>query len=321
MQKLREIDLPQFSPYSGKYIGYGIEKGKLSVDVSYHIEDGALTAENNVFLDQLTLGERVPSENAVSLPLELAIALLKNRRGEIDLHLPVKGSIDDPQFGNFGDIILDAFFNLITRAVTAPFALLGSMLSQDEQLSEIAFSPGSVVIGAKAADRLEALAEILKERPALRLDITGSIDRVRDYEGLQRVNLQRLVVAQKLADDAKKGQSGGTFEATELTPEEYSKYLEVVYKAGDFEKPTNFLGLTKSQPDQEMEQLLLAHITVGGDQMQELARDRAVAAQYWLMENGEIDSERLFVTGTVQSGDTADTADNNQGSRVLFAIK
>lgn len=318
--KAQEIDLPPFSPYSGKYVGYGIEKGKLSVDVHYHIENGALTAENNVFLDQLTLGERIKSEEAVSLPLELAIALLKNRRGEIDLHLPVKGSMDDPQF-SLGGIILDAFVNLITRAVTAPFALLGSMLGQDEQLSEIAFAPGSVAIETKAAGRLETLAQILKERPALRLDITGSMDPVKDYQGLQRVNLQRLVVAQKLADDAKKGQSGGTFKATELTPEEYSKYLEIVYKAGDFEKPTNFLGLTKSLPDQEMEQLLLAHINVGNDQMLELAHDRAVAVQYWLMENGEIASERLFVTGTVQSGDTVDTADNNQGSRVLFAIK
>lgn len=314
--KAKEIDLPSFSPYSGKYIGYGIEKGKLSVDVHYHVKEGALTAENNVFLDQLTLGARVNSEEAVSLPLELAIALLKNRHGEIDIHLPVKGSIDDPKF-SLGGVILEAFVNLITRAVTAPFTLLGSMLEQDEELSEIVFSPGSAVIEIDAENRLQALSQILNDRPALRLEIAGHIDPTRDYEGLKQMRLQRQIVAHKLTADAKKGETRGAFAETELTPDEYSKYLEVEYKAADFEKPANFLGLTKTLPDQEMEQLLLQHATVSADEINELAQDRALAAQSWLLEKGGITGDRVFVTGVMQSGNTI----NGKGSRVVFTLK
>lgn len=314
--KAKAIDLPSFSPYSGKYIGYGIEKGKLSIDVQYRVEDGELTAKNNVFLDQLTLGSRVESEEALSLPLELAIALLKNRQGEIDIHLPVKGSLDDPRF-SLGDIILEAFVNLITRAVTAPFALLGSMLGEDVELSEIMFSPGSAVIEAEAENRLQALSQILSDRPALRLEIAGHIDPAIDYEGIKQMQLRRQIITHKLADDAKKGETGGTFAEVELTPDEYSQYLEVEYKAADFEKPTNFIGLTKTLPDQEMEQLLLQHATVSADEMNELARNRALAAQSWLLEKGGIAGDRIFVTGAMQNGN----AMNDKGSRVLFTLK
>ncbi|MDR4513545.1 DUF748 domain-containing protein [Nitrosomonas sp.] len=311
--KAKEIDLPQFSPYSGKYVGYAIEKGKLSVDVHYHVEKGTLTADNNVFLDQFTLGKRVDSEEAVSLPLELAIALLKNRRGEIDIHIPIKGSIDDPQF-SLGSIILDAFVNLITRAVTAPFALLGSLLGDGEELSEISFPPGFAVIDSEAESRLQALSDVLKDRPALRLEIAGHVDPVEDREGLKRAILERKIKAKKLAAEAKQGMAGGSLAGVLLSPEEYSKYLEVVYKESDFEKPTNFLGLTKSLPDAEMEQLLLTHIEVSDDDMQELAQDRALAAQNWLLEKGEISGERLFV---VSEQDT----EAGESSRVEFVLK
>lgn len=316
--KVKDIELPAFSPYSGKYVGYGIEKGKLSVDVHYHIEEGALTAENNVFLDQLTLGERIESEEALSLPLELAIALLKNQRGEIDIHLPVKGSLDDPQF-SLGSIILDAFVNLITRAVTAPFALLGSMMGQEEELSEIRFASGSAAIDARAGSRLQALSQVLRDRPALRLEIAGHVDPVSDYEGLKGVNLQRQIAAKKLSDEAKKGETGGAVDEVKLSPEEYSQYLEVVYKAADFEKPTNFLGFTKSIADEEMEQLLLQHIEVSEDELNELAQERAQAAQSWLQEQGEIAGDRLFVIGAKQSEN--DGKDDNDGSRVMFKLK
>ncbi|MCC6922622.1 MAG: DUF748 domain-containing protein [Nitrosomonas sp.] len=314
--KAKAIDLPSFSPYSGKYIGYGIEKGKLSVDVHYRVEEGALTAKNNVFLDQLTLGSRVESEDALSLPLELAIALLKNRQGEIDIHLPIKGSLDDPKF-SLGDIMLEAFVNLITRAVTAPFALLGSMLGENVELSEITFSPGSAVIEAEAENRLQALSQILSDRPALRLEIAGHIDPAVDYEGIKQMKLRQQIVTHKRAADAKKGETGEAFAEVELTPDEYSEYLEVEYKAVDFEKPTNFLGLTKKLPDQEMEQLLLQHATVSADEMNELAQNRALAAQSWLLEKGGVAGDRVFVTGALQN----DNAANDKGSRAQFTLK
>ena len=125
-----------------KYAGYGIERGKLSVNVKYLVENRKLTAENNVYLDQLTFGEKVESPTATKLPVLLAVALLKDRNGVIDVNLPICGSLDDPQF-SVGGIIIQVIVNLIVKAVTAPFALLGAMFGGGEELAYVEFAPGS----------------------------------------------------------------------------------------------------------------------------------------------------------------------------------
>ncbi len=291
---VEDIDLPSFSPYSGKYFGRGIEKGKLSVNISYHIEDGALSAENNIFLDQLTLGEDIDSPDAISAPLGLAIALLKNRHGEIDIHLPIQGSLNDPQF-SLGGIIFDAFINLIARAVTAPFSLLGSALGGGgEELSAINFEPGFSRISEQAEKSLQTLSEVLADRPSLKLEISG-YTAPEDYEGLKLAILERKVKTEKLKKATKKGQAVGSLDDIELSPEKYSKYLELAYGEEEFEKPKNIIGLTKSLPDEEMEQLILAHIEVADDDILELAEQRALAAQNWLINQGGISGDRVFI--------------------------
>lgn len=316
MAQVKDIDLPPFSPYSGKYVGYEIEKGKLSADVNYQIENGALTADNKIFLDQFTLGEKVESENAVSLPLDLAITLLKNRRGEINLHLPLKGSIDDPDF-NLGDIVFNAFINMISKAITSPFALLGSVFEGGEELSEISFAPGFADIEADSAARLKALAGILTDRPSLKLEISGHIDPETDYEGLKQAMLQSKVKAQKIAEETKKGIASGALANITLTPKEYSKYLEIAYKKESFEKPKNAVGLTKSIPDAEMEQLMLTHSAITDSDLQALAENRATAARNWLIENGGIPSERIFVVGVHENEDSG----KKIGSKAEFLLK
>lgn len=314
--QVKGIDLPPFSPYSGKYIGYEIEKGKLSADVNYQIENGALTADNKIFIDQFTLGEKVESENAVSLPLDLAISLLKNRRGEINLHLPLKGSIDDPDF-NLGDIVFSAFINMISKAITSPFALLGSVFEGGEELSEISFTPGFADIETESAQRLETLAGVLKDRSSLQLEISGRVDPDTDHEGLKLAMLQNKVKAQKLAEDTKKGIASGAITDIKLTPQEYNKYLEIVYKKESFDKPKNAIGLAKSLPSAEMEQLILNHLTVTDSDLQALAENRATAARNWLVENGGISSERIFVVGIQETGESA----QKKGSKAEFSLK
>ena len=314
--QVKDIDLPPLSPYSAKYIGYAIEKGKLSADVNYQVENGALTADNKIFLDQFTLGEKIDREAGGSLPISLAIALLKNRRGEIDIHLPLKGSINDPDF-NLGDIIFQAVINLITKAITSPFSLLGSVMEGSEELSEIPFTPGLATIDESSVQRLQALADVLKDRPSLQLEISGHYDPVNDHEGLKHAILQNTIKAHKLADDAKKGIAGGTIAQLTLTPEDYDKYLEVAYKKESFEKPKNTIGLAKSLPSAEMEQLMLAHITVNDNDLQVLAENRAIAARDWLIENGGISSDRVFVVGSHE--DTG--SEQRPGSRVEFVLK
>ena len=314
--KVKGIDLPPLSPYSAKYAGYAIEKGKLSADVYYRVEKGTLNADNKIFLDQFTLGDAVASEASTSLPLDLAIALLKNRRGEIDIHLPLQGALDDPQF-NLGDIVFTAFVNLISKAVTSPFTLLGSVLEHAEELSEITFIPGFSNIEAESAGRLQMLAGVLDDRPALKLEIVGHYDPNLDRDGLKLALLQNKVKAQKLATDAEQSIAGGALEDIALSRQEYDKYLKIAYQKETFDKPRNAIGLAKSLPGEEMERLMLAHIEVGENDLQVLAENRAIAARNWLIEHGEIPGERIFVVGVHESGE----AEQKAGSRVEFLLK
>lgn len=311
------IDMPTFSPYSGKYVGYAIEKGKLSVDIHYHVEKGELRAENNIFLDQLTLGEKIESPDALSIPINLALALLKNRHGEIDVHLPISGSINDPQF-SIGGLIIKVILNLLTKAATAPFALLGSLLGDGEELSTIDYSSGRAQITPEAEKRLQALSKALTDRPALKLEITGRADPEHDPEGLKRTILERKVKAQKLSENVKKGEASGSLEDIELKPEEYAKYLTLAYKDEKFAKPKNVVGLTKSLPVPEMEQLMLANINAGDSEMRDLAGRRALAAQVWLVEQGGVPAERMFI---LEPKVEAEAGGKKSGSRVEFSLR
>ncbi len=287
------IDMPTFSPYSGKYVGYTIDKGKLSVDIHYHVENGELTAENNIFLDQLEFGEKIESPDALSVPVNLALAVLQNRRGEIDLHLPIKGSINDPEF-SLGGIIIQAILNLLTKAVTAPFALLGSLFG-GEELSQADFMPGDAQITAESEKSLETLSTALVDRPAIKLEITGWADPLHDPEALKQRMLDRRIKAQKLSADIKKGEAHESLNEIELQPEEYEKYLTQLYKEAEFEKPKNIIGFAKSLPVPEMEKLLLANIDAGDDKLRELAETRAANTRNWLIEKGNVSGERIFV--------------------------
>ena len=315
--KAESIDLPTFSPYSGKYVGYIIEKGKLSVDIHYHIEKGELKAENNIFLDQLTLGDKVESEDALDLPITLAIALLKNQRGEIDINLPISGSLDNPEF-SIGSVIFNAIVNLITKAVTAPFALLGSIAGGEEELSEINFLPGYGRIEPEAEKRLQILSKALNDRPALKLEIMGQVDPEKDRDGLKQAILERKVKAQKLSEVAEKGEASGSLQDVELEPEEYEKYLTLAYEEEDFDKPKNAIGFTKDLPVPEMEQLILTNINVGKDELRELSVQRAKAAQDWLIKKGGISRDRVFIS---EPKIETEIESEKLGSKAKFSIK
>lgn len=316
--KARGIDMSTFSPYSGRYVGYVIEKGKLSVDVAYHVEKGELKAENHVFLDQLTFGQKVESPDALSVPVNLVVALLKNSRGEIDINLPISGSLNDPEF-SIGGIIVKVILNLFAKAVTSPFALIGSLFSGGEDLSYLAFESGRATLAPEMEKRLETMAKALNDRPALRLEISGHADPAKDKEGLKRAILERKVKSQKLAELAKGGKAAGSLAEVTLSPEEYPRYLEKAYKAEDFKKPRNVIGLTKSLPVADMEALMLEHIDAGDAEMQQLAQRRATRAQNWLVETGGVPLERVFLLAPTVNLDAPKGAP--EGGRVDFSLK
>lgn len=292
--EVRGVEMTPFSPYAGKYAGYAIDKGKLSLYLNYKIDNGQLNADNRIFLDQLTFGEKVESPDATGLPVTLAVALLKNRRGEIDINLPISGSLKDPEF-SVGGIVVKVIFNLLAKAITSPFALLGSLFGGGEELSHIEFETGRAALTAASLKRLESLATALNDRPALRLEITGRVDPEADREGLKRTYIRRQVRAQKLEELVKKGQEAGSVNEVKVDDKEYPALLERAYKQEKFPKPRNFIGLAKSLPPEEMEKLMMTYAPSGEEDLRRLAARRGQEVLDWLVEKGQVPRERVFL--------------------------
>ncbi|WP_438942671.1 DUF748 domain-containing protein, partial [Ralstonia solanacearum] len=246
------------------------------------------------------------------LPVRLAVALLKNSRGEIDVRVPVSGSLDDPQF-SLGGVIVRAFVNLIVRAVTAPFSLLANAFGGGgEELGYIEFDPGTAAISQASMAKIDKLATALKDRPALKLDIIGRVDPATDRDGLRREAVNRQIREQKLKD------AGDTAEADNtVKPEEMDKYLERAYKAAKFPKPRNAIGLAKSLPPDEMRKLMETNVQVTDADLHELAQRRANAVHVALAER--VEPARLFVVAPKL--DAEGIKDKGKTTRVDFALK
>ncbi|MCL2346394.1 MAG: DUF748 domain-containing protein [Desulfobulbus sp.] len=303
---VKGVDLTGFSPYSGKYAGYAIEKGLMSLDLAYKLENQQLTADNKIFIDQFTFGEPVASPDATQLPVNLAISLLKNNRGEIDVNLPISGSLDDPQF-SVGGLVVRVIANLFVKAVTSPFALLGSMFGSSEELSRLDFAPGRARVGESEAKMLATLAKALNERQGLKLEISGTVAPETDREGLKQVALERAVRTAWHQDKPDADTRGA------LSADDYPTYLTQVYKAGKFPKPRNMVGFLKDLPVEDMEKLILANTTISDDDLRQLARNRAENVQEWLIQQGKVAPERLFLVPPKEA--------TEPGARVDFALK
>ena len=290
--KVRDLELPPLSPYSVKYAGYGIERGKLSVDVAYVVlPDGTLTASNNLVLNQLTFGEKVEGAPN-SLPVKLAVALLADRNGVIDINLPISGSINDPQF-RLGPIIFKVIVNLIVKAITSPFSLLASAFGGGgDELSMVSFAPGSAVLTPAAQTGLDKVAKALGDRPALKMTVVGTSSLEVERDGYKRERLKNLMLAEKRRAAVVAGQSATAVAA--VNDAEAPALLKEVYRRADIPKPRNLIGMAKDIPPAEMETLLLASINVTEDAMRELAVQRGVVVKDYLASR-QLPVERLFL--------------------------
>lgn len=269
------MELAPLIPYSGKYMGHGIERGKFSFDVVYQLRD---------------------------------------RNGVIDVERPIVGSLDDPQF-SVGGIVLKVFVNIITKAVTAPFSLLGSLFGGGggAELSWMEFPAGRASVASASETKLKALAKAMAERPAIKLEITGRVDPENDAEGLRRASIDRKLRALKLKDMVDKGQPTDARTVT-VTPEEYPALLKRAYKAETFLKPRNALGLQKDLPDAEMEKLMMANATVNHDDLIALGNRRAEGAKAWLLANG-VPDERMFILAAKLQGESAEKGAGKEGEK------
>ncbi|HYA03723.1 MAG TPA: DUF748 domain-containing protein, partial [Syntrophobacteria bacterium] len=312
------IELSPVTPYAAKYLGYTIQKGKLSMKVQYKVVKNKLAAKNEIFIDQLALGEHVESTSATKLPVKLGIALLKDRRGEINLDLPVSGNIDEPKF-SLGRIIIQILTNLLVKAATSPFALLGAIFGGGEELNYIEFEYGSAVIDERSAKKLEKLVKALADRPGLELEVSGHVDRQRDAEGLKQSLLQKRVRAQKLREITRGGKPSMPLEEVAVTSEEYPKYLKMAYGEEKFPKPRNFLGIAKDLPVPEMEKLMVTNLEVTEEDLKILAADRARSVKDYVLKSTQVEPERVFLVEpkTLEP----EPKENLKDSRVDFRLK
>jgi hypothetical protein len=320
----KEIELSPMTPYSARYVGYGIEKGKLSFNVKYKLENRKLSAENKIILNQLTFGEKIESPEATKLPVLLAVALLKDRNGVIDVDLPISGSLDDPQF-SVGGIVWRIIINVITKAVTAPFSLLAAAFGGSggggDELSFIEFDNGRANLNQAGQAKIATLAKALNNRPALNLEISGRIDPATDLEGLKRVAMERKVKAQKLKVLVRKGDAPRSVDEVQLAGGEYGQYLKEAYGEESFPKPRNLIGLAQDLPVPEMEKLMLQHAKAGDDDMRQLAAQRAQAVRDALLSSGQVGADRLFIVAAKPLTNEERAQLKGKPNRVDFSMK
>ncbi len=292
--RIKDLDLSPATPYSGKFVGYTIEKGKLSFDLKYLIVKRKLESQNQIFFDQFTFGDKVESPQATKLPVKLAVALLKDRKGEIKLDLPVTGSLDDPKFSVWG-VILKILLNLISKAATSPFSLLGAVFGGGEELSFVEFDYGSTTIAEPNVKKLETISKALQDRPSLKMDIEGHVDMEKDREGLKQYLFNKKLKSQKLNEMVKKGQPAMPVDDVKIEPAEYGKYLKMAYKEEKFPKPKNVIGMAKDIPNSEMEKLMLTHIEVKEGDLRTLASQRSMKVKDAILKSKQVEPERVFI--------------------------
>jgi uncharacterized protein involved in outer membrane biogenesis len=317
--RARDVDLPPLTPYAVKYAGYGIEKGKLTFDVHYRVDNRKLSADNRLVLDQLTFNpQRIDSATATKLPVLLAVALLKDTRGVIDIDLPIAGSLDDPEF-SVGGLVIRVIVNLIAKAATAPFALLSAAFGRGEELSTIPFPAAGATLDGDGMKRLDTLGKALADRPGLKLDIGGRADADADREALRRASVETAMKREKMKSLAARGDAPASVDAVKIDATERTRWLTAAYRESSIkDRPRNFIGMLDDVPPEKMEAMLLADAKVDDDALRTLANARAQAVKEGLISRS-VAGERLFITAPRLSNESAKMAGG--AARVDLALR
>jgi hypothetical protein len=291
--KFNNLELTTLTPYSSKFAGYRIDKGKLSLDLTYKVTNRQLVASNKIMLNQLTLGERVDSPEAKNLPIRLAIALLTDSQGVIDLDIPISGSLDDPQF-RIAPIVWQAIVNVVTKVATAPFRFIASLVGGGDDMDSMAFGVGDARLSSDVISKLTTIADALTKRPSLRLELRGTFDDLADAQAIKSTKFNRLLSERM----QKNGQEVPTLE---------SMYVET--KGAESLKQQRALNLkpVKNPEAKEKlvldaesyrlalrEQLLETQEVTAGD-LRQLALERAKALRGQLVEKLHIEDARVFI--------------------------
>jgi hypothetical protein len=307
--KFENISLPVFNPYSGRFAGYNIAKGMLTTQLQYQIVDRKLNAKHHIRIDQLEWGEATASKEAVPLPIKFATSLLKDVNGVIDLDVPVTGTLDDPKF-SIGPIVWKIIKNILVKAVTAPFRMLGSLFKGGEDAQFVEFAPGDATLTATAAVRLAALAKGLAQKPELKLDIPiGTVAELDQPALIQRRYELEREAAMKRVLKKKAMRDGAPVPFETLEPDDQVAVLKDLVSqlrgapAKLPEPPARAEGQSRKDAKAAETQAAIDYlqseaqsaITVGEGDIETLSQARATTVQSALLESGELDPARVFM--------------------------
>ncbi|MDD1012543.1 DUF748 domain-containing protein [Pseudomonas rubra] len=293
----KRVELTTLTPYSGKFAGFRIRKGRLNIDLHYVITQGKLKAENKVVVEQLQLGEKVDSPDAVDLPIRLAVALLKDTDGKISIELPVTGDLNDPQFSVM-PIVWQTLRNLVMRAAQAPFKFIGGLVSggDAQDLGNVAFVAGSSDLSADAQSALDKLANALKERPALRLEIEGTSAQSSDGPLIAQQRLEREYQATYYKILQRRGDKVPA-QASDLKVPDGDKpaMLEGIYRTRMKQQPpAEWEQLDREQRTTQMRDAVLKSWGESALLLRQLGQARASSIKDYLVDKGQLADDRVY---------------------------
>jgi len=305
---LKNGEMPPGSPYAAKYAGYPIREGQLSIESHYTVNQRVLKGENKFRAHQLRLGAKSNSPDATQLRVKLAIALLQDRDGVLTFDVPVNGNLDDPQF-QLGPVISRVFMSLITKTVSNPFALLGSLFGGGEQLSFVSFEPGRPDFAAGETKKLDTLAKALVERPALELEITGSVDTLNDRIALATIKLHQQLKARRIKELTAAGKTTGAVGTFQIEAQDYERLLHITLLEAVGTTPVvtaqapapvrpkqNFGPRRPAGGDlMDSEARIIETIEITPDDFRDLMQARADRVRNYLRQTGQVTADRLFI--------------------------
>ncbi len=288
----KNVELTTLTPYSGKFAGYRIRKGRLNLDLHYQINQGQLKADNRLVLEDLQLGERVDSPDAVSLPVRLAVALLKDTQGNIKIELPIAGDLNNPEF-SVAPIIWQTLRNLVLRATQAPFKFIAGLAGGGEaDLSQLSFAAGSAELSPTARQSLNTLATALRERPQLILEVEGMSAASADGPVLAA---QRLDQEQRQLAASKMRHPPEDLSSIELDDKDRAKLTRELYEQRQLVAPDEWQELSRTERDQAMHQALIDNLSDSPLPLRRLAQQRASSIKDWLVDEGGLNDERIHL--------------------------
>ncbi|MBV4489822.1 DUF748 domain-containing protein [Pseudomonas oryzicola] len=297
----RRVELTTLTPYSGKFAGFRIRKGRLNLDLHYLITNGQLKAENKVVVEQLQLGEKVDSPDAVDLPIRLAVALLKDTEGKISIELPVSGDLNNPQF-SIMPIVWQTLRNLVLRAAQAPFKFIGGLVSGggSEDLGSVAFAPGSSELGQDAQASLDKLASALKERPELRLEIEGTSAQASDGPLIAQQRLEREYQATWYKILQRRGDKVPA-NASMLVVDDSDKpaMLEGIYRNRlKQQPPAEWEQLSREERTAKLREAVIKSWAESTALLRTLGQERASSIKDYLVDKGKLEDDRVYFIDT-----------------------